>query len=421
MLITSLISTLRLILFEDPGYVNNEMIFLLTGEGQKFHNIQYTLTDILCDLSVEDSARFMQKYVCLLGMLKAEKSLKRVWDALKEHISPVYNQGLITASYACVTALIDMGRLEEAIVCLTEISERGNNTLPQISTESRLINLLIDHRLSDKLLELAGSEESVAILDSQLRTIEMRLGLEWQNDHFSHSTIGDHSHPIGYQPFLTVDGDSVGLHTTQRFVEEIRALGCSNSSHELGRIADLLDEHEGEDIMLYTEYLDSGDNQFAWMPQRSPIEFSHCLTAAGHDARIPWSAASLGLLRAQLDNQGNPIADEHTLHLLQLGYLCMRPSFDNKQTEWVTTGHIVAWDRVNGGFVAISVGKGHGVISSGFLSSSQPSPPRIGALSKIVIPKHAYTSNHGIKMSLVLQREQGLYHLDVDQNMELQL
>ncbi|GAD95373.1 hypothetical protein AOR_1_2208154 [Paecilomyces variotii No. 5] len=354
-------------------------------------------------------------------MLKAEKSLKHIWDALKEHISSVHNQELITASYACVTALIDMGHLEEAMVCLTEISKRENNSLPQISTEFRLINFLIDHDLSNKLLELAGNEESVALLDSQLRTIEMRLGLEWHDDQFSHSTTGNHSHPIGSQPFLTVDGESVGLHTTQRFLEEIRALGCSNSSHDLGIIADLLDEHEGEDILLCTQSLNSGGNQFAWMPRRSPIEFSHCPTAAGHDTRIPSSAASLGLLRAQLDSQGKPLADEHALHLLQLGYLCMRPGSSNEQTEWVTTGHIVAWDRVNGGFVAIFVGKGDGVISFGFLPSSQSSPSRIGALSKIVIPQHAYASNHGIEASLVLQREHGLYHLDVDLSRELQL
>ncbi|KAJ9264524.1 hypothetical protein DTO195F2_2341 [Paecilomyces variotii] len=204
----------------------------------------------------------------------------------------------------------------------------------------------------------------------------MRLGLEWHNAQSCHSMIDDSLHPIGSQPFLTVDGDHVGLHTTQRFVEEIRALGCSNSSSDLGRIAELLDEHEGEDIPLCTQHMGSWDNQFAWMPQRSPIEFSHCLSAPGHNTRIPWDPASLGLVCARLDCQGKPMADEHTLHLLQLGYLCMRPASDIEQSEWTSSGHIVAWDRVNGGFVAIFVGKGHGVISSGYLPSSLPSPSR---------------------------------------------
>ncbi|KAJ9200012.1 hypothetical protein DTO164E3_2858 [Paecilomyces variotii] len=208
----------------------------------------------------------------------------------------------------------------------------------------------------------------------------MRLGLEWHNAQSCHSMIDDSLHPIGSQPFLTVDGDHVGLHTTQRFVEEIRALGCSNSSSDLGRIAELLDEHEGEDIPLCTQHMGSWDNQFAWMPQRSPIEFSHCLSAPGHNTRIPWDPASLGLVCARLDCQGKPMADEHTLHLLQLGYLCMRPASDIEQSEWISSGHIVAWDRVNGGFVAIFVGKGHGVISSGYLPSSLPSPSR-GLLS----------------------------------------
>ncbi|KAJ9223298.1 hypothetical protein DTO169C6_4344 [Paecilomyces variotii] len=208
----------------------------------------------------------------------------------------------------------------------------------------------------------------------------MRLGLEWHNAQSCHSMIDDSLHPIGSQPFLTVDGDHVGLHTTQRFVEEIRALGCSNSSSDLGRIAELLDEHEGEDIPLCTQHMGSWDNQFAWMPQRSPIEFSHCLSAPGHNTRIPWDPASLGLVCARLDCQGKPMADEHTLHLLQLGYLCMRPASDIEQSEWISSGHIVAWDRVNGGFVAIFVGKGHGVISSGYLPSSLPLPSR-GLLS----------------------------------------
>lgn len=417
LLITSLLSTLRLTRFEDPGYANNQMVYLLTGEGQSSHNIQYTLSDVLCDLSgKEDSAGVIGKYACLLGMLQAEQSLESVWNTLKQHLIPGCNQRLIAASYACVTAFIDTGRLKEATLCLTEISERANNTLPEISTESRLIHLLIDHHLSDKLFELAGKEECMTLLDSQLRTIEMRLGLEWHNAQSCHSMIDDSLHPIGSQPFLTVDGDHVGLHTTQRFVEEIRALGCSNSSSDLGRIAELLDEHEGEDIPLCTQHLGSWDNQFAWMPQRSPIEFSHCLSAPGHNTRISWDPASLGLVCARLDCQGKPMADEHTLHLLQLGYLCMRPASDIEQREWISSGHIVAWDRVNGGFVAIFVGKGHGVISSGYLPSSLPSPSRVGALSRIIISRHSYRFKQSIEASLVLQRAQGLYHLDVDRS-----
>lgn len=428
-LVKSLLSSLRSICFEDPGHDTSLMLSLITGENRSPQDSQYTLDDILYWSGNEACPESIETYASLLGKLGSENSLRRLWNRLRQKLSTDQGPQVLDAAYSCVIAFVDAGKPETAAACLKEISQHANNALPAISRTSRITTLLAESNIRAALSELSGEQELTRILEDQLRVIESRLGLKWQEEQSFHSNINDPSCRVTERPLLTIDGESVGFDSAQRLVAEIRALGSSNSRSDLATIADLLNEHEGDEIPLFTQNHETGSLEFAWFPQCSPIEFSDGLTPAGSNASVPRSSSSLGLMRARFDDHGTPLGMERSLHLIQLGYLGMRsassvtdsdPSHPRPLDEWKDTGHIVAWDRVAGNFLIVFIGKGRGVIDPGLQSPSIQPPSGLGVVSKLVMPDDPRDFKPSITDILFPEKSAGAaYHFDLDSNANL--
>jgi hypothetical protein len=175
-----------------------------------------------------------------------------------------------------------------------------------------------------------------------------------------------------------MDGDSSGYESPERLVEEIRTLGRSKSEADLAKIADLLDEYEG-DLIPVTVCLDkSSDAEFYWAPQRSPVEL-RARPFSEADGQHNESLSNLGLIKVTTSNDGNPLASGGTLHLIQLGYLLQKqsPASDENldaSPKLKELGYLVTWDRVLDRFLVVFTGTGRGQIDpmTDFRNSDAP-------------------------------------------------
>ncbi|KAL2000955.1 hypothetical protein VTN02DRAFT_2434 [Thermoascus thermophilus] len=428
-LVKSLLSAVLPIRFGDPAYDASSMLSSVTGENQSHQDSQHTLGDILYWSDPKASTKDIGTYAYLLGKLGSKRSLRRLWDRLRQQLSTAPGSRDIYAAYSCAMAFVDVGEAEAAAACLKETFELANNALPGIAKSDLLPRLLAEPHVRAALSEHAGEQTFTKVLEEQLRTIENRLGLKWQEEQSIHSNINDPSCHVIDRPPLTTDGESVGFDSVRRLIAEIRARGCSSSRSDLAAIADLLNEHEGAEIPLFTQNLKTGPLEFAWFPQCSPIEFSG--TSAGHDHSASSSPASLGLLRGRFNDHGTPLATERSLHLIQLGYLGMRPASSGVDPtgsrarqlgEWKDTGHIVAWDRVVGNFVIVFTGKGRGIIKPGLQSPTLQPPSGLGTVSRLVMPEDPRDFTPSIADVLVREHNAGnvgTYHFDVDSGTNL--
>ncbi|GAB1210064.1 hypothetical protein APSETT445_008854 [Aspergillus pseudonomiae] len=240
------------------------------------------------------------------------------------------------------------------------ISKCANGNLPGLSNFKGLRGLLAAERVAHAIPQLAGKEYP-SILEAQLEDMEKRLGVTWNRRKSVHTSISNPLYISSEQPLLTIDGDSAGYDSNMRLIAEIEALGCSKSMLELGRIANLLDEFEGDQIRVPIPYKDAAPYDFAWFPQRSPIELPNNTLPVGIDQFSVRPSSALGLLRVRPHSHGISLVSECCLHLMQLGYLVARPK--SAQT-WEETGHIVTWDRAFGRFVAVFVGKSCGALDA---------------------------------------------------------
>ncbi|KJK65477.1 hypothetical protein P875_00010264 [Aspergillus parasiticus SU-1] len=234
-------------------------------------------------------------------------------------------------------SIIHMLYQDDVLQC---ISKCANGNLPSLSDFEGLKGLLAAERVAHAIPQLAG-KEYLSILEAQLEDMEKRLGITWNRRKSVHTSISNPLYISSNQPILTIDGDSAGYGSNMRLIAEIEALGCSKSMLELGRVASLLDEFEGDHIRVFIPNEDAAPYDFAWFPQRSPIELPNDSLLEGIDRNEAWSPSALGLLR--------------------LGYLVARPKSAQGTLEaaqsWEETGHIVTWDRAFGRFIIVFVGK----------------------------------------------------------------
>ncbi|RJE17568.1 hypothetical protein PHISCL_10096 [Aspergillus sclerotialis] len=252
--------------------------------------------------------------------------------------------------------------------------------------------------------------------------MERRLGIQWQTAELVHTSISNSQCVASGKPLLSIEGDCTGFDSIERLIAGIRHLGCSKSLDDLGMVADLLNEHDGSEIPVCLSTLDDGPYHLAWRPQCSPIEFSNAPLPASHNSSKPWSPSTLGLIRGQLDSNGTTLENEPSLHLMQLGYLVMQrknPILPSSMAQfadgpmWQETGHIVAWDRVAGGFLIVFVGKGHGLIDPGLRPSTLQPPPGLSPVAVVSIPKHFYSAGAASGI------QNGKLHFDVEPDVEL--
>ena len=418
-LVKALVYALESIRLGNPGFSAVPMLKLVTGEGSA--STEYRLHDILFWAHHNHPTSSIQQYILLLAKLRSHLVLQEALDISLREVSPG-SQSPAQSTYACVLALANEGKPEEAARYLRQISERSDDALPGISKFQGLSSLLAHEEISKILPELAGELEDMDITESQLGHMEKRLGMKWQSEESVHTNIANSQCVASEKPLISIEGDCTGYDSIERFIAEIRYLGCSKSLDDLGMIADLLNEHDGSEIPVCLSTLVDDPYHLAWRPQCSPIEFSNAPHPARYDSSGPWSPSTLGLIRGRLGSNGTALESEPCMHLMQLGYLVMQrrnPILPSNITQfadgpmWQETGHIVAWDRVVGGFLIVFVGKGQGLIDPGPRASHLQPPPGLSTVTEVSIPKHFYSV--GTASSI----QHGSLHFEVEPDTKL--
>lgn len=391
-LVKSLVSFIDAAKFEDPEFDVSVVLDLVTGERSSHHSSQHKLHDILCWADSRGPPSSIEQYATLLAKLRSCETLQKAWSRFVEASSTEISQHAFQTVYTCVLALVNAGNVETAVSCLKQLSQHAGNRLPGIS-EFRKIKLLLDNETVNEVLpRLAGEKELVGIFEIELGYIEKALGIKWQPDRSVHSSISDSLCTATGQPLFTIDGDSVGFDTKDRFIAEVRSFGCSNSLTDLGRISDLLDEHDGSNIHVSLPDCRGKPIEFSWIPHRFPIDFSGTSSEANSrtDMAMPRSPPALGLIRVQILSDRDYMGSEVTLHLMQLGYLVVKPSNTlskgpESQNKWQQSGHIVALDRATGQLLAIFIGDHHAFLEPGVNLPSFPFEFGLGLVTNITL------------------------------------
>ncbi|KAH8428408.1 uncharacterized protein LDX57_006106 [Aspergillus melleus] len=346
-------------------------------------------------------------YLPLLAELHMDALLDSVWETIKGNNLAKKNLWPI---YLCVVYMVKRGKSSKAGVYLKEISDLFDGTLPNISKMKYLNILLEDEEIGKALPQLAGAQERLGILEAQLQVLERRLGIRWEPGESAHVGLSDPDCNATEKPLFDMDGDTPGYGSNERLVAEIMALGCSKSVEELGRIADLLDDHEGQLVPISTP---NEKLEFAWSPERSPIKFSDTPPTLQTDFSKPYPVSSLGLLRIRLrDNQISP-APQYSARIIQLGRLLLRRRGQRRQQrqpginewiyvdyDWTPTDYIVGWDRVHARFVLVYASKDEGfqpmircasiIPPAGPINTEYTEPWFIGALQQPLRKSHFY-------------------------------
>ncbi|KAE8134777.1 hypothetical protein BDV38DRAFT_254182 [Aspergillus pseudotamarii] len=366
-LVDALLISLQLLPFQEPDHDTSEMRSVVTGESVDGGFSEHNLHSVMCWADHQDSTESVGPYLSLLARLGSDRALQDIWNRTTKRLHPDSPHSFQSA-YGCVKALIDVGSYRKAVTYLRQISKCANGNLPGLSDFEGLGSLLAAESVAHAIPQLAGKEYP-SILEAQLEDMEKRLGITWNRQKSVHTSISNPLYISSKQPLLTIDGDSAGYDSNMRLIAEIEALGCSKSILDLGRVANLLDEFEGDQIRVLIPYGDAVPYEFAWFPQRSPIELPNGSLPVGNDQFEAWSPATLGFLRVRPHRHGVSLVTECCLHLMQLGYLVARPkpaqgNSSEAAQSWEETGHIVTWDRAFGRFLAIFVGKSRGALDA---------------------------------------------------------
>ena len=426
-LVNALLSFIESVQFDNPGYDTNGILSLVTGESGSALQSQHRLHNILCWSHPEGTRDSAGQYALLLIRLQSRGILQRTWDQFLHSLFPQSPPSAFHSAYTCVLALIEFGESERAVNCLKDLSRRANNTLPGISNYQRLSALLADQTVNETLPPLAGQNEFLGILGNQLTTIEDRLGIKWQPHESLHSHISDPLCTVSGQALFSIDGDSNGFDSEDRLIAEINALGCSKSPADLGTIANLLDEHEGNEIPVSLSATKDLPYEFAWLPRRSPIEFSATQFPVNPrtDMSIPWSPHTLGLIRARLVNDGVGPANDCSLHLMQLGSLVTKPVPQSdemnheKQHTWQPSGYIIALDRTSGQLLAVFLGKQHGFLDPGILPLLSPLQCGPGAVVGLTLPGDDSGDLEPGNRPFSFEDPSSWLHIEVDPSLDL--
>ncbi|RAL04091.1 uncharacterized protein BO80DRAFT_422473 [Aspergillus ibericus CBS 121593] len=419
-LVDALLDALHSMKFRGKADKTHIILEMINGKDQCS---QRSLHNLLCWDSPDNPTASNGQYLSLLARLRSEKLLTEVWSRTLQKLSSGSSSELFESAYSCVVALVDIGEVPRALQYLTEVSERSNGTLPGISRFNGLTALLASEAVSALLPQLAGRRQYLKLLEVQLVDIENRLGLRWEPDGPYHTSASDPLLVASEQPLLTLDGDSTGYETTVRFFSEMKALGCSRSAADLGKIAELLDEHEGDVIYVSIPSTGASNFEYAWFPRHSPVQFTGAVSSATEDITPPWTPSTLGLIRVSYDNNGTPLTSERSVHAMQLGPLVRRPkcipdSDPNHAHPWEETGHMVAWDRVYGKLIAVFVGQSNGPIEHRIDSRAARPQSGLNAITTVGLPGGTATSSNN---DIILSIGNGslYYHIDTDPGLDL--
>ncbi|CAI7620130.1 unnamed protein product [Penicillium glandicola] len=395
----------------DPYYDPTPIIAEIIGEG-KFVTQNHNLHDILFWMQSPDQIgnRFdfenkAQDYICLLARLGNDEMLQRCWSHFLKNIHPKVYQSCI-AAYQVVLALVQNSQSQTAGKWLEDISQKCGDNLPFIAKFPNIRSLL-DDPIVDRRMGVQWNPES----QSHVRTTSGLLGSIYE-------AFDDQASP------KIAHDKSIGSAQRGQLYEELRVHGCSKSPAALGKVIDLLNDHDGQSqkIITHLDYntarLDEFRSKFEslelrWVPEQSPIEFSNSQIPALRDSSEPMAPSTLGLIRARVIIHGVPQMGINNLHLMQLGCMDMRHGPDQ---PWQPSGYIVVWDRQHGELLGLYVGQNTGVIDCG------PAPPDgpLGALMHLTLSANPsertfYPGTHTHSRNCW-----GPYYLDIDPSVDLE-
>lgn len=383
-LISNLSQSLDMRLMSDRTLDMNQMRQLITHHDTQ-GPVPGTLRSLI-DTSNPFEHSFMGLYAKLLGQLGDQKGLLEVWPTIREELvkTPVISPILSDAAANCLEALIKSGNSQAAIEAVLDISNHLDlNPLLPI----HLWTLLLECDNERALRQLIKEKTASTILDGELRSLELAMGIGWSSEGRGHyKTLEfpiwcNKGSPEEAYELLGVDDTAPPL-APGHILELLKNTNSPKSPTRLATIDDLLHEYEGLEVPLgTTQDTQPGEIELSWVMQSSPIEVSQDSDQAGEQVHYPQHSSSLGLLRVRQDCNGVPRKIGPHLHLMQLGYVVMRrkptsnlsntPTARNPE-RWSPTGHIVSWDRRHGGLVLLWVGKGYGALDAGVLHPQVP-------------------------------------------------
>ncbi|KAK4870329.1 hypothetical protein LT330_005383 [Penicillium expansum] len=416
--------------FEDQYYDPNPILAGFTGEGEfvtQDHNLHETLFWAQCTDQTGNQFNSENKahdYICLLVRLGDDEMLHKCWSRFLKNIQPK-NSGSCIAAYQVVLALVQNVQSRIAVKFLEDISQRCGDNLPFIAKFSNVRFFLDDTIVGEALPDLVRGGDYLELLEFCLEDMDRRMSIEWNTKRQSHfSTALDPSQSIwgsfDDQLLPRIDSKSVGSDHTGQLYAELYIHGCSKSPATLGRVVDLLNDHDGQpqEIVTNLDYnparLDElirskfESLELRWVPEHSPVEFSNSQIPALHDLSEPMTPSTLGLIRARLIIHGVPQMGIHNLHLMQLGCMDMRYGPDE---PWQPSGYIVVWDRHHGELLGLYVGQNTGIIDCGPAPSDGP----LGALMHLTLSASPTSGPRTLPRNCW-----GPYYLDVDPSADLE-
>ncbi|KAL5001811.1 hypothetical protein BDV10DRAFT_191833 [Aspergillus recurvatus] len=387
-LVEGLLSALQTLSFQDPKRDTSSLLRLATGEAgsdsPNLHRILFWARDDVSPMKVGG-------YLSLLVKAKNDTVRHKLWNDYLQRT--VRNQYPILreyqSAYVYAMSLVDAGDSPGAVKALKQVSALARNDLPGISNFERVRDLLRDDAIKEVLGQIVSEGEYAKLLDIQLSDIEQRLGVTWLDyldpDESLHLGISD-TRAASDQPLLNIDGDSPGYESPERLVAEIRAHGCSKSSADICRIADLLDDYEGILVPISIGSWPTSDAKLYWAPQRSPLKLGRAVSESDGSQNV--SLSEVGLARVIASEGESPYALAQTLHLIQLGYLLARQPMSSEEGSDVSpqleeTGHLVAWDRAHGRMLVVFAGTGRGPVDAAVEFGGLSEASACGAIARV--------------------------------------
>jgi hypothetical protein len=394
-IINSLLKTLQTLRFNDLEYDTEVLLAIVAGEGPQEQLCPVALFDNLL-LNDESYSTAIE----LLQLLGASQRLKLISTSLLERLSKSPSPGLVNDTYFCLSTLLKTGEVDHVQVCLEPLLQTMNNTSniqASSNVSSQLLADLKNHGLADNWE-----------VESLLRAAEGQPTNERDGD-------------VGVQS-LQMDGETMDFSSVESLMLQINQYGNSLSTSEIGIVIDALSDFEGFSIPLFIESLESGIQEFAWLPKWIPV--------ARQSEDLPDSSSAIGLLRARIAFSADTlVTPERSRNLFQLGYLVQREllSTDDINStgevyaeDWVQTGYLVAFDRLSSEFVLLFVGEDSTLFGSDHLSPTDVTEtlqqhPLIGSLSALAMPTSPQDFHRDIEhVAFPVENAGSRYIFDID-------
>lgn len=390
--IKSLLRTIKTLQFNDLEYDIEVLLAAVAGEGSQKELYPVALFD---KLLLDDKS--YSTAIELLQLVGASQRLKTLSTSLLERLSKGPSFGLVNDAFSCLTALLKTGEVDHAKVCLEPLSHimKDASNVPTSSiVSSQLLFDLQNHGLDDYL-----------DVGSLLQAAEDQRMNEMQS--------------------LQMDGEAMDFSSIENLLLQIQQYGNSLSTAEIGLVIDALGDCEGTSIPLFTESLESGIQEFAWLPKWIPV--------ARQSDYISDLSSGIGLLRARVASfSADPIGTpERSRNLFQLGYLVRRENFSLDDTsstggayaeDWEQTGYLVAFDRLSSEFLLLFIGEDSTLFGPDHLSPTSESVtetlqqhPLIGSLSTLAMPTCPQDFHRDIEhVAFPVENAGSLYAFDID-------